>query len=92
MFFENNYIYFSSKLIIYSISNYKNIMTKFINIFIKVNKSKYSNNNQLITDSLIYSKYYLYYKIKNCIYNDNIMNIIYDIDYHLNNNILSNEK
>ena len=83
MFLENNYIHFSSKLIINSIPNYKNIMTKFINIFIKIKKSHYLDNNKLITDSIIYSKYYLYYKIKNCIYGEEIMNIINDVDYIL---------
>jgi hypothetical protein len=83
MLLENNYIHFSSKLIINSIPNYKNIMTKFINMFIKLNKSQYSDNNKLITDSIIYSKYFLYFKIKNCIYSEEIMNIINDVDYHL---------
>lgn len=85
MYLENNYIHFSSKLIINSISNYKNIMTKFINIFIKLYKSKYTNNQTLIVDSIIYSKYYLYYKTKNCIYMDEIMNIINDVDHYLVN-------
>jgi hypothetical protein len=83
MLLENNYIHFSSKLIINSIPNYKNIMTKFINMFIKLNKFQYSDNNKLITDSIIYSKYYLYYRIKNCIYSEEIMNIINNVDYHL---------
>lgn len=83
MLLENNYIHFSSKLIINSIPNYKNIMTKFINMFIKLNKFQYSDDNKLITDSIIYSKYYLYFKIKNCIYSKEIMNIINDVDYHL---------
>ena len=39
MFFENNYIYFSNKLIINSIPKYKTIMIKFINVFIKLKKS-----------------------------------------------------
>jgi hypothetical protein len=86
MYLENNYIHFSSKLIINSIPNYKNIMTKFINIFIELYKLKYSDNQKLIVDSIIYSKYYLYHKIKNCIYTDEIMNIIYDVDYCLSSN------
>lgn len=85
MYFENNYIHFSSKLIINSIPNYKNIMTKFINIFIKLYKLKYLDNHKLIVDSIIYSKYYLYYKTKNCIYNDEIMDIINDVDFHFIN-------
>ena len=86
MFLENNYIHFSSKLIINSIPNYKNIMTKFINVFLKLNESRYSDKKILIADSIIYSKYYLYYKTKNCIYNEDIMNIINDFDYHLSKN------
>ena len=85
MYFENNYIHFSSKLIINSIPNYKNIMTKFINVFIKLYKLKYPDNHKLIVDSIIYSKYYLYYKTKNCIYNDDIMDIINDVDFYLTN-------
>jgi hypothetical protein len=83
MFLENNYIHFSSKLIINSIPNYKNIMTKFINVFLKLNESRYSDKKILIADSIIYSKYYLYYKTKNCIYGEEIMNIINDADYFL---------
>ena len=83
MFLENNYICFSSKLLINSISKYNTIMTKFINAFIAYNKTNYKNHDLLITDSIIYSKYYLYYKIKNCIYSDDIMNIINDIEYYL---------
>ena len=83
MFFENNYVYFSNKLIINSISKYKTIMIKFINAFIKLKKSSYTNIDELISDSIIYSKYYLYYKTKNCIYNEEIMNIIYDVNYFM---------
>jgi hypothetical protein len=84
MYFENNYIHYSSKLIINSISNYKNIMTKFINMFMRVYKKKYDNKNKLIMDSITYSKYYLYYKTKNCIYCDDVMEIINEIDYNYN--------
>jgi hypothetical protein len=83
MYLENNYIHFSSKLIINSIANYKNIMTKFINVFIKINKYNYTDNKKLVSDAIIYSKYYLYYKTKNCIYMDEIMDIINDVDYHI---------
>ena len=86
MYLENNYIHFSSKLIINSIANYKNIMTKFINIFIKLYKSKYTDNQKLVVDSIIYSKYYLYFKTKNCIYMDEIMEIINNVDFYLATN------
>ncbi len=88
MFFENNYIHFSSKLIINSIPKYKTIMSKFINTFIKMNKINYEDYNQLISDSIIYSKYYLYYKTKNCIYSEEIMKIIFNVEYHMNNEYL----
>jgi hypothetical protein len=81
MYFEKNYIYFSPKLLINSISKYKIIMTKFINVFIELNKINYTDKNLLINDAIIYSKYYLYYKTKNCIYNEEIMKIIFDVDY-----------
>jgi hypothetical protein len=84
MFIENSYIHFSSKLLINSISNYKSIMTKFINQYIEFYKDKYSNKKELVTDSIIYSKYYLYYKTKNCLYSDSIMEIIYDIEFSFN--------
>jgi hypothetical protein len=83
MFFENNYIHYSSKLLINSIPNYKNIMTKFINGYIKLNKIIYVDNNLLVEDSIIYAKYYLYYKTKKCIYSDKIMEILNDVDYYL---------
>lgn len=86
MFLENNYICFSSKLLINSIPKYKTIMTKFINAFIELNKTNYKDHNLLITDSIIYSKYYLYYKTKNCIYNEDIMKIIYDVEFFISKN------
>lgn len=80
MFLENNYICFSKKLIINSISNYKIIMAKFINVFIKLYFEKYKNFDELFYNSVIYSKYYLNYKTKNCIYDDETMNIIFSVD------------
>jgi len=55
-------------------------MKKFINKFVLKNNNNYSNKKLLLNDAILYSKYYLYYKIFNCIYNENIMNIIYDIE------------
>jgi len=83
MFFQNNYVYYSNKLIINSIPKYKTIMTKFINAFIKLKKSTYEDNHKLISDAIIYSKYYLYFKTKNCIYDNDIMEIIYDLEYFI---------
>ena len=66
MFFQNYYIEFSPKLIINSISNYRNIKTKFVNKYIELYSEKNKNpSKQIISDAIIYSKYYLYYKTKN---------------------------
>jgi hypothetical protein len=81
MFFENYYITHSNTLTINSISSYKNIMNKFILKFISEKKSNYSNLQDLYSDALVYSKYYLYWKIFSCVYQENIMNILYDIEY-----------
>jgi hypothetical protein len=81
MFFENNYIIFNNNLNINSISSYKIIMIKFINKYIYLYKDNYNKNiNILFNDSVIYSKYYLYYKTLNCIYSNDIMEILYNID------------
>ena len=81
MFFENYYITYSSNLTINSISSYRNIMNKFILKFLSKNKLNYKNNFELYSDSFIYSKYYLYWKTIGCIYNQDIMNLLYDIEY-----------
>ena len=80
MFLENIYINFNKKLEINTIYSYKIIMKKFINVYIKKNDNNYSDKKLLINDAILYSKYYLYYKIFNCVYDENIMNIIYDIE------------
>jgi hypothetical protein len=86
MFLENNYIVFSPKLNINSISNYRNIMMKFINKYIELNTNKEKIiASIIISDAIIYSKYYLYHKTKNCVYNDDIMSILYDVNYQSNN-------
>lgn len=81
MFFQNYYIKYSDNLLISSISSYKNIMDKFILKYIEKKKSDYSNNNDLFSDAIIYSKYYLYWKIFSCVYQENIMNVLYDIEF-----------
>ena len=81
MFFENYYIEFSPKLIINSISNYRNIMTKFANKYIELDSEK-SMSKEIISDGIIYSKYYLYYKTKNCIYSEEIMEILFNVEYN----------
>ena len=81
MHYENYYIEFLEELNIYSISKYKNIILNFVNKFINNNINNYKNKNNLYEDSLIYSKYYLYYKTMNCVYSEEIMNILFEIDY-----------
>ena len=81
MFLENVYINFNKKLEINTIYSYKIIMKKFINKYIEKNHINYLNKQLLINDAILYSKYYLYYKIFNCVYDEKIMNIIYDIEF-----------
>jgi hypothetical protein len=81
MFFENYYIIYSNNLTINSISSYTNIMNKFILKFISNKKLYYINKDELYSDALLYAKYYLYWKIFSCVYQENIMNILYDIEY-----------
>lgn len=81
MFFENYYITYSEELTINSISSYKNIMNKFILKFIDKKKIDYMDTNKLYSDALIYAKYYLYWKIFSCVYEESIMIILYDIEY-----------
>lgn len=85
MIFGNTYIKFNKNLNIYSISSYKKIMIKFINRYIDLYKIEYVNKeDELYSDAIIYSKYYLYYKTQNCIYKQEIMDIFNNIDL-LNN-------
>ena len=81
MFLENVYINFNKKLEINTIYSYKIIMKKFINKYIEKNHINYLNKQLLINDAILYSKYYLYYKIFNCVYDETIMNILYDIEF-----------
>lgn len=81
MFLENVYINFNKKLEINTIYSYRIIMNKFINKYIEQNDNNYLNKQLLINDAILYSKYYLYYKIFNCVYDETIMNILYDIEF-----------
>jgi hypothetical protein len=81
MILENIYINFNEKLNISSISSYRIIMNKFVNKYIKLYSDNYSNTNELYSDALLYSKYYLYYKTQNCIYSTEIMEILQNVDY-----------
>ncbi len=81
MILDKYYIEHDQKLNITSISTYRIIINKFINKFIRIYSHKYNKKEELYSDALIYSKYYLYYKTQNCTYSEEIMNIIYDIDF-----------
>jgi len=81
MFFQYYYIDNSKNTTISNISSYKNIMDKFVIKFILKKKNNYINNNELYSDALIYSKYYLYWKTFGCVYKDDIMNILFDIEF-----------
>lgn len=81
MYFQMNYISFSQDYLITSISSYKNIMTNFINKFIIIYSEKYENNkSELYSEALLYSKYYINYKTMNCIYSEDVMEILFNID------------
>ena len=54
-------------------------MSYFIKKYI-IKMSADNKNNQIYEYALIYSKYYLHYKILNCIYTDDIMNILLNIE------------
>lgn len=77
MYLNTYYITFNKNLTINNI-HYNNIRSKFINYYIKFIDNNYEKAINL-------SKYYLYYKIYNCIYSDKIMNILYDVDYRIKN-------
>ena len=82
MILDNYHIEFSKNIECYSISSYRNILTKFINTFISIYFDKYKND--VYQKSMIYSKYYLFYKTMQCEYNKDIMDIIYNIEYIIN--------
>jgi hypothetical protein len=82
MFYLTHYIVLSPNTNINLISSYKNIRNKFILMYIQKKKSNYIINDKLLySDAIIYSKYYLYWKIYGCVYSDEIMNILYDIEF-----------
>ena len=84
MIFEKIYTKLDANLNICAISSYKVIMLKFINKYIETNESNYKNKTNLFEDAITYAKYYLYYKTQKCVYSDDIMEIIYNIEYLIN--------
>ena len=82
MYLNNYYVVYSETNTICSISSYKNIMNKFILKFISIKKDDWvGDKKNLYQDAIIYSKYYLYWKTSGCVYSDEIMNLLYDIEY-----------
>ena len=82
MFFPTHHIELAHNSNINLISSYKNIRNKFILLYIEKKYSNHiKNKNELYYDAIIYSKYYLYWKIYGCVYSDEIMNILYDIEF-----------
>ena len=84
MFFENNFLYMCPESELGSIHSYKIIINQFINKFINLYNENYIeqklSKKKLIDDAIIYSKYYLYFKTMNCIYDEKIMEIIFNVD------------
>ncbi len=83
MILEKIYTNLDTNLNICTISTYKVIMSKFINKYIEINESNYNDNKKLYEDAIIYAKYYLYYKTQKCVYSEEIMEIIYNVEYYL---------
>jgi hypothetical protein len=82
MFFSTHYTDLNSNTNINLISSYKNIRNKFILLYIKKKNINYiGKNKELYSDAIIYSIYYLYWKIYGCIYSNEIMELIYDIEF-----------
>lgn len=75
MFFSNIHIQFPNDIDIHY-SNYNNII---ITNFIKKYIEKKNYNKEFYEEAVIYSKYYLYYKTLNCIYDKYIMDIILSV-------------
>jgi hypothetical protein len=80
MILNNNYVEYSENIESYSICSYRNILTKFVNVFIHV----FKNTKDVHNKSIIYGKYYLFYKTLGCEYNKEIMNVINDVEFIIN--------
>lgn len=82
MFFSTYYVVMSPNLNINMISSYKNIRNKFILSYIEKHSLSHVNDKiELYSDALIYSKYYLYWKIYGCEYSNKVMDILYDVEF-----------
>jgi hypothetical protein len=64
---------------VYNITAYNKIINNFVNKYInKICENNYNEEN--VKNAIIYSKYYLYYKTVNCIYDKEVMDIMYLCD------------
>lgn len=86
MFLNDYYIKYSNNIDVYSIISYQNILTNFINVFIKYYKNE-KNENIIYNESIIYSKYFLFYKTMGCNYDKNIMKVLTNVDYIIKKNM-----
>ena len=80
MFFSKNYIQFSKELDIHNNKHNVYIISSFIKKYIDKKYKEYIKEEELYKDAIIYSKYYLYYKNLNCIYNKDIMDVLLSIE------------
>ena len=80
MFFSKNYIQFSEYLDINNNKHNIYIMSNFVKKYIEKMNNEYKEEKKLYENAIIYSKYYLYYKNLNCIYDKKIMSILLFIE------------
>ncbi len=80
MFLNNYFIESKSNFEVYNIPSYTKIINNFINKYIKkICENEYNEEN--VRNAIIYSKYYLYYKTFICIYDKEVMDILYLCDF-----------
>jgi Flp pilus assembly CpaF family ATPase len=74
MFFTKHYLNIKEGDEFY---NNKELINNFIDNYMKYYQT---NKKEDLEKAVIYSKYYFYYKLKNCIYDDEIMDILMKIN------------
>jgi hypothetical protein len=80
MFFSQSHIQFTKELDINNSQHNIDIMLYFSKKYIDKMKNEKINIKDVYEKSIIYSKYYLYYKTLNCIYEKDIMDILLFVD------------
>jgi hypothetical protein len=58
---------------------HRNMMNKFIDKYMNLYKNE-NNKKTNLENALIYSKFYFYYKIMDCGYDEEIMNILFKVE------------